>query len=186
MPQRGKTAATNKGGGQDTTAPKVVAPTTPQPGDTFLALEQLSHLAGVYLIMHEKVKEYDEEKGKAGEQIKTLLTANPTLLTQNGEHRETTVMFSGVLEILVRLQKSVSVKTTDDAIQALRNKLGANVDKYIIVREELAEGALEALYNGGFITQKDVEDLTVITSRESLIVKEAKPAVKVPRKKSRP
>jgi hypothetical protein len=186
MPQRAKTAATNNGGGQTTTAPKIVAPSNPPQGGGVQALETLTHNAGIYLAMHEKVKEYEAEKEKAGVTLKKVIAEHPELLEQNGEHRETTVLFSGMIEILVRMQKAVSAKTTDDAIQVLRNKLGANLDKYIIVREELVDGALEALYNGGYITRQDVEDLTVVTSRESLIVKEAKSSKATPRKKSRP
>lgn len=186
MPQRTKTAAIDNGGGQSTTVPKVAATPKPQTGDTQIgALEKLTHNAGIYLAMHEKVKEYEGEKEKAGNELKAVIATNPELLEQNGEHRETTVLFSGVLEILVRMQKATSVRPTDDAIQVLRQKVGANLDKYLIVREELVDGALEALYNGGFITKQDVEDLMVVTSRESLIVKEAKPT-KAPRKKSRP
>lgn len=120
------------------------------------------------------MKVHEADKAAAGAEVRTLLLADPSLLAQVGEHRETIVpMGNGITEVLVRLQKATSVKVTDDALSVLRAKLGAVVDAYTITTVSLAPGALESLYTMGYITKQDVEDLTSVTSTESLIIKDA-------------
>lgn len=186
MPRRNKSGAATIGGEEQNLAPVVPDPQTTKPefspvGDT--EVEQLAHMAAVYVAMHEKAKEFEEEKKKQGVQIKALLDAHPELLSQVGAHRETTVNFSGLEEFLIRLQVSSSVSYTDDAIQSLRNKVGANVDRFIIVREELADGALAILLQEGFITPADVQALTVETRKEALYVKSLDNKAKKPARK---
>jgi len=143
------------------------------PDDMFKNVrEKLAHDASVYMFMSDKMKEFEAEKKKAAEKIRGFLAAHPEVLNQVGNHREVVVEFQNLMEILVRLQVAVSASYADDAIQWLRNKLGAEAETYIVKREELVPGAAEALYNAGKITEQEVSNMVVTKSTESLIVKE--------------
>lgn len=189
MPQRKKAGASNivdnNDGGTVSTPPPAVS-TTARPelspvGPT--DFEHLSHQAHIYVGMHQNAKEASEEKEKCGDAIKGILAIHPEYLSQVGDHREVVVNFSGLAEYMIRLQKSVRVRYTDDAIQWLRNKLGQDAERFVIQREELAEGALAILLQEGKIDNNDVARLTDVKETESLIVKSTGKAVK---KKSRP
>lgn len=169
MPQRSKSGGNDNGGGVKT-APTSNTVATKQPD--IPVIEQLAHFAGVYLFMAEKVKEFDNDKKKAGEDIKQILQKHPEVLQQVGAHREVTVDIPAALQVLIRLQTSMSVAYADDTIQFLRNKLGSEAEQYIIKREELAEGAIEALYNAGKISKDEAEGALVVTKKEALYVKE--------------
>lgn len=134
-------------------------------------LETLANLAGVYTFSHAKIKEFTTEKDKAGKTIKELLQENPQVLAQVGEHREVVVNL-GTIPILVRLQKSESVKIVDNVIDSLRDKLGLAAEKYIVRTESLVPGALVDLFNGGLLSKEEVEELTTTLVTHSLIVKE--------------
>lgn len=92
---------------------------------------------------------------------------------KNGAHLELTApLGDGKQEVFVQLQRKQAVKTVDNIISLIRDKLGEKeAGHYIRTVEVLHDNALTTLFNNGLITADEVNDWTVVKESESLIVK---------------
>lgn len=133
----------------------------------------LANKAVLYLSSKEKEKTGKDEQDKLKPEILSLLDAVPH--EKNGLHKEITLPLpDGKMQVFIRNQVAEKVKTVDNLIDLIKEKLGDKAGKFIYTTEVLHTNALENMLAEGLIDAADIQEWTSTLHQTSLIVKMSK------------
>lgn len=124
-----------------------------------------------YLSLKRKSDEIGEQISKEKDSIKKDFLESH-LYDKNGAHKEIYAPAGdGLNEVFIQIQARESISTVANIVDLVKQKLGTKADAFLMVTEVLHKDALEAMFNQGLITKKDIQDWTVSKATESFIVK---------------